>query len=68
MQGDDGETEHLAPAAAQTIYEAAGGMSFFEALVGRFYENVASSTRTSPPIRSSGRCTPRPSSVRPLAG
>jgi hemoglobin len=42
MQGDDGETEDLAPAAAQTIYEAAGGMPFFEALVGRFYENVAS--------------------------
>lgn len=42
MQSDDGETEDLAPAAAQTIYEAAGGMPFFEALVGRFYQNVAS--------------------------
>jgi hemoglobin len=26
----------------QTLYEAAGGMAFFEALVGRFYDGVAS--------------------------
>jgi hemoglobin len=26
----------------QTLYDAAGGMPFFEALVGRFYEGVAS--------------------------
>jgi hemoglobin len=25
----------------QTLYDAAGGMAFFEALVGRFYEGVA---------------------------
>jgi hemoglobin len=25
----------------QTLYDAAGGMVFFEALVGRFYDNVA---------------------------
>jgi len=25
----------------QTLYDAVGGMAFFEALVGRFYDNVA---------------------------
>jgi hemoglobin len=27
--------------ATRTLYDAAGGMPFFEALVGRFYDNVA---------------------------
>ena len=31
-----------------TLYEAAGGMPFFEALVGRFYEGVATDTLLRP--------------------
>jgi hemoglobin len=33
--------------ATETLYDAAGGMPFFEALVGRFYEGVA----TDPALR-----------------
>ena len=31
----------------QTLYDAVGGMAFFEALVGRFYDGVADD----PPLR-----------------
>ena len=44
--------------ADQTLYDAAGGMEFFEALVDRFYDGVAAD----PPLR---RLYPQPDDLGP---
>ena len=62
----------LAGVADTTLYEAAGGMPFFEALVDRFYEGVASDPRAAGAVsraRRPGAGPPAPHLVpRPVLG